>query len=164
MDAAKACRHNYRWYSGRIWALQIPFEGNGQFLLHLIKACWQTVAFLVQSKHARCTSIIFAAALQDKKQGGKLGAGEAPVDATEVTATFTANVWEVLVKPGDEVEEGQTLVILEAMKMEYPMTAPHAGKVFEVMANASELAQQGDVLLTLGKTDAPAGSAQRKEE
>ena len=102
--------------------------------------------------------------LQDKKQDGKLG-GEAPSDATEVTATFTANVWEVLVKPGDEVQEGQKLVILEAMKMEYPVTAPHAGKVFDVMAAASELAQQGDVLLTLEKTDAKMGiDAQRKEE
>ena len=71
-----------------------------------------------------------------------------------MTATFTANVWEVQVKPGDEVEEGQTLVILEAMKMEYPVTAPHAGKVCEVMANASELAQQGDVLLTIGRAEA----------
>lgn len=51
--------------------------------------------------------------VQDKKQEGRLGDGEGPRDATEVTATFTANVWEVLVKPGDEVEEGQNLVILE---------------------------------------------------
>ena len=102
--------------------------------------------------------------VQDKKQDGKLG-GEAPSDATEVTATFTANVWEVLVKPGDLVEEGQNLVILEAMKMEYPVTAPHAGKVFDVMAAASELAQQGDVLLTLEKTDAKGDiDAQQKEE
>ena len=106
--------------------------------------------------------------LQDKKQQGKAGGGEAPTDATEVTAAFTANVWEVLVSPGDEVQEGQTLVILEAMKMEYPLTAPHAGKVFEVMASASELAQQGDVLVTLEKAaEATAGSdsdTQRKEE
>ena len=95
--------------------------------------------------------------LQDKKQDGKLG-GEAPSDAT-----CTANVWEVLVKPGDQVEEGQNLVILEAMKLEYPVTAPHAGKVFDVMAAACELAQQGDVLLTLEKADAK-GDAQRKEE
>ena len=100
--------------------------------------------------------------MQGKKQDGKLGGGKAPSDATEVTATFTANVWEVLVKPGDEVQEGQTLVILEAMKMEYPVTAPHAGKVFDVMAAASELAQQGDVLLTLEKSKG--GDIQRKEE
>lgn len=99
--------------------------------------------------------------MQDKKPDGK--AGEAPNDATEVTATFTANVWEVLIKPGDQVEEGQNLIILEAMKMEYPVTAPHAGKVFDVMAVASELAQQGDVLLTLEKSD-KGGDAQRKEE
>ena len=100
--------------------------------------------------------------VQDKKQDGKLG-GEAPSDATEVTATFTANVWEVLVKPGDLVEEGQTLVILDDMKMEYSVTALHSGKMFDVMAVASELVQQGDVLLTLEKTDAK-GHAQQKEE
>ena len=57
------------------------------------------------------TNALCVLPLQDKKQEGK--AGDAPKDATEVTATFTANVWEVLVKPGDEVEEGQNLVILE---------------------------------------------------
>ena len=62
-----------------------------------------------------------------------------------------------------EVQKGQTLVILEDMKMEYVVTALHSGKVFDVMAVASELVQQGDVLLTLEKTDAE-GHAQQKEE
>ena len=49
--------------------------------------------------------------------------------------------------------------------MEYPVTAPHAGKVFEVLAVASELAQQGDVLVSLEKSDKSAGTdAQRTEE
>lgn len=100
--------------------------------------------------------------MQGKKQQDGNPGGKAPGDATEVTATFTANIWEVAVKPGDQVQEGQTLIILEAMKMEYPVVAPHAGKVFDVMAAASELAQQGDVLLTLEKSKG--SDAQRKEE
>ena len=49
--------------------------------------------------------------------------------------------------------------------MEYPVTAPHAGKVFEVLAVASELAQQGDVLVSLEKGDKSADTdAQRTEE
>lgn len=49
--------------------------------------------------------------------------------------------------------------------MEYPVAAPHAGKVFEVLAVASELAQQGDVLVSLEKSDkADAKNAQRTEE
>lgn len=53
----------------------------------------------------------------------------------------------------------------QAMKMEYPVTAPHAGKVFEVLAAPSELAQQGDVLVSLEKGDKSAGTdAQRTEE
>ena len=103
----------------------------------------------------------YALLMQDKKQDGNLGA-EGPKDATEVTATFTANVWEVLVKSGDQVQEGQNLVILEAMKMEYPVTAPHAGTVHEILTVSSQLAQQGDVLLTLQKTDDT--NAQRAEE
>lgn len=49
--------------------------------------------------------------------------------------------------------------------MEYPVTAPHAGKVYEVSAVASELAQQGDVLVSLEKTAASAETnAKRTEE
>lgn len=50
------------------------------------------------------------------------------------------------------------------MKMEYPVAAPHAGKVFEVLAEASQLAQQGDVLVSLEKTKAAAKDVQKSEE
>jgi len=58
-------------------------------------------------------------------------------------------------------QKGQNLVILEAIKMEYPVIVPYGTKVFDVMAAASGLVQQGDVLLE--KTDAK-GDAQRTEE
>ena len=101
------------------------------------------------------------ALLQDKTEDGKMGT-DAPSDATEVTATFTANVWEVLVRSGDQVQEGQKLVVLEAMKMEYPLMAPHDGRVCEVLPSSSDLAQQGDLLLTLEK--AATSTVQRVEE
>ena len=65
----------------------------------------------------------------------------------EVCADFTANVWEVQCKPGDSVSSGQTLVVLEAMKMEYPITSPVAGKVKSVLVEGSQLSHQGDVLI-----------------
>ncbi len=63
----------------------------------------------------------------------------------------------------NEFQEGQNLIILEAIKLECLVAALHAGRVFDVMAAVSELKQQGDVFLTLDKTDAK-GHAQRKEE
>ena len=50
---------------------------------------------------------------------------------------------------GDEVAAGDTLVTLEAMKMEVAVPAPEAGKVAAVRVEASTLAQQGDVLVVI---------------
>ena len=49
-----------------------------------------------------------------------------------LTAPMPATVRTVLVKVGDEVAEGETLVVLEAMKMELPLRAPKAGRVAEI--------------------------------
>ncbi len=51
---------------------------------------------------------------------------------TEVKSPITANVWKVLVKPGQAVKAGETLTILESMKMEIPVESPVAGTVREV--------------------------------
>jgi biotin carboxyl carrier protein len=49
-----------------------------------------------------------------------------------VRSDINANVWQVLVQPGDRVETDQDLVVLESMKMEIPITAPCEGVVREV--------------------------------
>lgn len=51
---------------------------------------------------------------------------------TEVKSPITANVWKVLVKPGQAVKAGETLTILESMKMEIPVESPVGGTVKEV--------------------------------
>lgn len=51
---------------------------------------------------------------------------------TEIKSPITANVWKVLVKPGQAVLAGETLTILESMKMEIPVESPVAGTVKEV--------------------------------
>lgn len=51
---------------------------------------------------------------------------------TEVKSPITANIWKVLAKVGDSVTAGQTLTILESMKMEIPVESPVAGTVKEV--------------------------------
>ena len=69
--------------------------------------------------------------------------------AVKVLAHITGTVWKVLVKPGDAVDEEQTLVILESMKMEMPLDAPEAGTVTSVEVSEGEAVEEGQLLLTL---------------
>lgn len=67
----------------------------------------------------------------------------------EVLAEMVANVWKVLVAAGDEVAEGDTLVILESMKMEIPVEATASGKVAEVNVQEGGVVQEGDVIAVI---------------
>jgi acetyl-CoA carboxylase biotin carboxyl carrier protein len=67
----------------------------------------------------------------------------------EVLAEMVANVWKVVVAPGDAVGTGDPLVILESMKMEIPVEAPSAGTVREVRVQEGGLVQEGDVIAVI---------------
>jgi acetyl-CoA carboxylase biotin carboxyl carrier protein len=69
--------------------------------------------------------------------------------AEEVRAEMVANVWKVVVAPGDRVDEGDTLVILESMKMEIPVLAETAGTVSELHVAEGDVIQEGDVIAVL---------------
>jgi urea carboxylase len=75
---------------------------------------------------------------------------EVPEGGVRVDAPFVANVWKVEVAVGDVVEEGQTLVALEAMKMETYVTAPTTGVVVAVGAAPGVQVAPGDALVVLG--------------
>jgi biotin carboxyl carrier protein len=64
----------------------------------------------------------------------------------EVLAEMVANVWKVLVAPGDTVSEGDALCILESMKMEIPVEATASGTVTEVQVQEGGVVQEGDVI------------------
>jgi len=63
-----------------------------------------------------------------------------------VEAEMVANVWKVLVATGAQVAEGDTLVILESMKMEIPVVAPQGGTVTAVNVVEGGVVQEGDVI------------------
>ncbi|GAA5525962.1 oxaloacetate decarboxylase alpha chain [Microbulbifer aestuariivivens] len=79
------------------------------------------------------------------------GAGAAaPASGGEpVPAPLAGNIFKVLVKPGEQVTEGQAIVVLEAMKMETAVSAPRAGTVTTVTAKEGDSVAVGDVLLSI---------------
>lgn len=68
---------------------------------------------------------------------------------SEVRAEMVANVWKVVVSDGEEVADGDTLVILESMKMEIPVLAEAAGPVRLAVAEGT-VVQEGDLIATIG--------------
>jgi acetyl-CoA carboxylase biotin carboxyl carrier protein len=67
----------------------------------------------------------------------------------EVEAHITGTVWKIEVSLGDSVEEGDTVVILESMKMEMPVEAEDAGTVKEILCEEGQAVQEGDPLVVL---------------
>jgi acetyl-CoA carboxylase biotin carboxyl carrier protein len=67
----------------------------------------------------------------------------------EVRAEMVANVWKIVAKQGDTVEDGDTLVILESMKMEIPVVAESSGTVSEVRVEEGQVVQEGDVIAVI---------------
>ena len=84
--------------------------------------------------------------------GAAAAAPSAAVAATggdPVTAPLAGTVVKMLVQPGQQVSEGESIVILEAMKMETSVSAPKAGQIVELRAKSGDSVTVGDVLLTL---------------
>jgi acetyl-CoA carboxylase biotin carboxyl carrier protein len=66
-----------------------------------------------------------------------------------VEAHITGTVWKIEVKVGDQIEEGDTVVILESMKMEMPVEAAQAGRVSRVHVSEGQAVDEGDPLVSL---------------
>jgi acetyl-CoA carboxylase biotin carboxyl carrier protein len=67
----------------------------------------------------------------------------------EVRAEMVANVWKVVVAEGDTVEDGDTLVILESMKMEIPVLAEDSGTVVGLKVAEGDVIQEGDLIAVI---------------
>jgi len=66
-----------------------------------------------------------------------------------VEAHITGTVWKIEVEVGDTVEEGDTVVILESMKMEMPVEAEDEGTVREVLVEEGQTVAEGDPLVVM---------------
>jgi acetyl-CoA carboxylase biotin carboxyl carrier protein len=67
----------------------------------------------------------------------------------DVEAHITGTVWKIECKVGQEVEEGDTLVILESMKMEMPVEAEDDGTVAQIACAEGQSVSEGDTLVVL---------------
>ena len=67
----------------------------------------------------------------------------------DIEAHITGTVWKIEVSPGDKVEEGDTVVILESMKMEMPVEAEDPGVVKEIVCQEGQSVSEGDTLVVL---------------
>ena len=67
----------------------------------------------------------------------------------EIRAEMVANVWRVLVSEGDQVEDGDTLVILESMKMEIPVLVETAGVVAKLHVAEGDVVQEDELIAVI---------------
>ncbi len=68
----------------------------------------------------------------------------------EIRADMVANVMEIYVTEGDEIAIGDTVVLLESMKMEIPVIAEVAGKITRLAVTQGDVVQEGDLIVEIG--------------
>ncbi|TMD21913.1 MAG: biotin/lipoyl-binding carrier protein [Chloroflexi bacterium] len=68
------------------------------------------------------------------------------IGRVQVTAELTGNLWKIVVGEGQQVGADETLMILESMKMEIPVTAPKAGRVTKIHVHEGQAVQEGQLL------------------
>ncbi len=77
-------------------------------------------------------------------------ANNAPAKGMKVTAPLPGTITDVKVKVGDTVKDGDTVVVLEAMKMQNNIEAESNGTVTAILVNKGDTVMEGDALITIG--------------
>jgi acetyl-CoA carboxylase biotin carboxyl carrier protein len=67
----------------------------------------------------------------------------------EIKSEITGTVWQLKAQPGDRVEEGDTLIVIESMKMEIPVITEDAGTVSEILVKEKDPVAEGQVVAIL---------------
>lgn len=76
----------------------------------------------------------------------------------QIQAEMVSNVWKVVAAVGDELVAGDTVVILESMKMEIPVVCESGGVVTEIAVHEGEVIQEGDLIAVIDSAQLPAGA------
>jgi biotin carboxyl carrier protein len=136
-----------------VWEVDARLTAPGRYSLLLDGA--SRVADVVEREGARLVSVggeLYEIAVEDqtrhsiRTRGGAAGASR----SRTLTAPLPGKISRVAVRPGDAVAAGDTLVVIEAMKMENEFKAGAAGTVAEVRVTPGQAVNAGDVLVVLG--------------
>ena len=65
---------------------------------------------------------------------------------TQVQTDVAGNVWKIVTKVGDKLDEDDTIMIMESMKMEIPVTAPKSGTLKEILVEEGEAIPEGETV------------------
>ena len=70
--------------------------------------------------------------------------------STPITAPMVGKILEIPVSVGDQVEEDDTVIVMEAMKMEIPVVAPESGTIEDIKVSAGQMVEADEVIGTIG--------------
>jgi acetyl/propionyl-CoA carboxylase alpha subunit len=118
-------------------------RGPAPFQAHLVAPDWIRIGSVTTSVIRRTPT------LARRNESGEISSG------TVLAATLPGKVLEVKVQPGDAVKKGETLVVLESMKMEHPLPAPADGTVHEVLVKAGAVVETNAPLVKLAVDQSP---------
>ena len=125
---------------------QPPSEGPKEDGVYTVKHNGQD--YVVEVKSGGEISSIQVAGQAAAPQAAPQAAAPA-VNAEDIPAPLAGNIWKVLVSPNQQVNEGDTLVILEAMKMETEVKAARAGTVMSVNVSEGDQVSAGQAIISL---------------
>jgi len=138
---------------GRRYELEARGLGAGEYLLLHGGRVYECRVGAARSRGPLGVSVggrDYAVAVTDPKHlRGAAGAAGADAGRAQVTAPMPGKVVRVLVGQGQQVEAGQGLVVVEAMKMQNELKSPKAGAVLELRAAAGSTVNAGDVLVVV---------------
>lgn len=149
-------REGDRWrvtVGNKVYLVSARQVGPGQFALELNTRHIQ--AIIAQDDLRRYVAISGNTWILERTQPRqhKRPRGQGMPGQGSLEATMPGLVRDVLVSAGDSVERGDTLVLLEAMKMELRISAPHAGQVRAVHCQAGQVVERGQTLVEIEARD-----------
>jgi biotin carboxyl carrier protein len=138
---------------GRLLQVEARDLGNGEYLLlheGRVYQCRVETAGSDDQLHVHVGHESYQIAIADPKRLSRLGSSSVDSGASaRIVAPMSGKVISVLVEAGARVEQGDGLMVVEAMKMQNEMKAPRAGTVLEVRAVPGAAVNAGDVLAIL---------------
>jgi urea carboxylase len=136
-EPATFCLSEYDKYLAAIQPTAAAFKSQQQAAFEAERARW-----IASGQHEFSSAVPDVALRSSEDQ-------EIPHGCDPVRSPITASVWSVAVQPGERVEAGQRLLVLEAMKMEVAVAAPKTGIIEEIRCAPGGIVNAGQNLLVM---------------